>query len=291
MKPIIYLFILFLFIAGCKDKKQKEIIRIVSEWQGKEILFPENLIFTQYVKDTVDYRIPESEYKILVFVDSLDCTSCKLQLEKWKTFISEINTIMNGEVPFLFFFQSNNYEELYYLFKRERFDHPVCIDSMNEMDRLNNFSYNPTFQTFLLNRANEVILVGNPIYSARMKDLYLKYLSGDQEVSTPSERNTLKTSMQVINPEMDLGEFPVQTTRTVTFELKNTGQEPLVVIDISTTCGCAKATFNKQPVTPGNTQTIEVTMTPKEVGLFNETLTVICNTDKIIRLKIKGIAH
>lgn len=291
MKPIIYLFILFLFIAGCKDKKQKEIIRIVSEWQGKEILFPENLIFTQYIKDTVDYRIPESEYKILVFVDSLDCTSCKLQLEKWKTFISEINTIMNGEVPFLFFFQSNNYEELYYLFKRERFDHPVCIDSMNEMDRLNNFSYNPTFQTFLLNRANEVILVGNPIYSARMKDLYLKYLSGDQEVSTPSERNTLKTSVQVINPEMDLGEFPVQTTRTVTFELKNTGQEPLVVIDISTTCGCAKATFNKQPVTPGNTQTIEVTMTPKEVGLFNETLTVICNTDKIIRLKIKGIAH
>ncbi|MCD7915804.1 MAG: DUF1573 domain-containing protein [Tannerellaceae bacterium] len=291
MKPIIYLFILFLFIAGCKDKKQKEIIRIVSEWQGKEILFPENLIFTQYVKDTVDYRIPESEYKILVFVDSLGCTSCKLQLEKWKTFISEINTIMNGEVPFLFFFQSNNYEELYYLFKRERFDHPVCIDSMNEMDRLNNFSYNPTFQTFLLNRANEVILVGNPIYSARMKDLYLKYLSGDQEVSTPSERNTLKTSVQVINPEMDLGEFPVQTTRTVTFELKNTGQEPLVVIDISTTCGCAKATFNKQPVTPGNTQTIEVTMTPKEVGLFNETLTVICNTDKIIRLKIKGIAH
>lgn len=291
MKPIIYLFILFLFIAGCKDKKQKEIIRIVSEWQGKEILFPENLIFTQYVKDTVDYRIPESEYKILVFVDSLDCTSCKLQLEKWKTFISEINTIMNGEVPFLFFFQSNNYEELYYLFKRERFDHPVCIDSMNEMDRLNNFSYNPTFQTFLLNRANEVILVGNPIYSARMKDLYLKYLSGDQEVSTPSERNTLKTSVQVINPEIDLGEFPVQTTRTVTFELKNTGQEPLVVIDISTTCGCAKATFNKQPVTPGNTQTIEVTMTPKEVGLFNETLTVICNTDKIIRLKIKGIAH
>lgn len=291
MKPIIYLFILFLFIAGCKDKKQKEIIRIVSEWQGKEILFPENLIFTQYIKDTVDYRIPESEYKILVFVDSLDCTSCKLQLEKWKTFISEINTIMNEEVPFLFFFQSNNYEELYYLFKRERFDHPVCIDSMNEMDRLNNFSYNPTFQTFLLNRANEVILVGNPIYSARMKDLYLKYLSGDQEVSTPSERNTLKTSVQVINPEMDLGEFPVQTTRTVTFELKNTGQEPLVVIDISTTCGCAKATFNKQPVTPGNTQTIEVTMTPKEVGLFNETLTVICNTDKIIRLKIKGIAH
>ncbi|MCC8096871.1 MAG: DUF1573 domain-containing protein [Tannerellaceae bacterium] len=198
---------------------------------------------------------------------------------------------MNGEVPFLFFFQSNNYEELYYLFKRERFDHPVCIDSTNEMDRLNNFSYNPTFQTFLLNRANEVILVGNPIYSARMKDLYLKYLSGDQEASTPSERNTLKTSVQVINPEMDLGEFPVQTTQTVTFELKNTGQEPLVVIDISTTCGCAKATFNKQPVTPENTQTIEVAMTPKEAGPFNETLTVICNTDKIIRLKIKGIAH
>ena len=31
-----------------------------------------------------------SSYKILVYIDSIGCSSCKLQLNKWKEFINEI---------------------------------------------------------------------------------------------------------------------------------------------------------------------------------------------------------
>lgn len=289
MRLIVCLALLILLIAGCKDKRKQELIQVVSEWQGKEILFPEQLTFTQYVRDTVEYEIPDSEHKILIFVDSLGCTSCKLQLDKWKTFISEVDALTGGEVPFLFFFQSKDYDDLYYLFKRERFDHPVCIDSRNEMDALNNFSYNPTFQTFLLDRENKVRLLGNPVYSVQMKELYLKYLSGEQETTT--DKQAIKTTVKTGPAEIDLGEFPVQSTRTATFELRNTGKNPLVILDVSTTCGCAKARFEKQPIATGTITHLEVEMTPKETGFFDEMLTVKCNTDQIIQLKIKGTAR
>ena len=53
---------------------------MVKSWQEKEIIFPEGLIFTKYGKDTVQYNIPVSNYKIIMYVDSVGCTSCKLQL-------------------------------------------------------------------------------------------------------------------------------------------------------------------------------------------------------------------
>lgn len=47
-----------------------------------EYNFPSKMRFTKFASDTVDYQIPVSNYKIVVYVDSLDCTSCKLQLAK-----------------------------------------------------------------------------------------------------------------------------------------------------------------------------------------------------------------
>lgn len=86
---LIILVLLPIFFS-CKNEqkeKEKQIAQLVSEWQGKQIVFPENSIFTRYLTDTTDYQIPQSEYKVLIYVDSIGCTSCKLQLHKWKELI------------------------------------------------------------------------------------------------------------------------------------------------------------------------------------------------------------
>lgn len=71
------LFIL-IFLFSCKETDKERITRLMLEWQGREVQFPSKMTFTKLGFDTVDYKIPESEYKILVYVDSLGCTSCKL---------------------------------------------------------------------------------------------------------------------------------------------------------------------------------------------------------------------
>jgi len=86
---IFHIVIAIAFLYSCQDKQKKEIVQVVKEWQGKEIVFPEKMIFTQFGQDTVPYSLSESPYKIVMYVDSVGCTSCKLQLHKWKEFITE----------------------------------------------------------------------------------------------------------------------------------------------------------------------------------------------------------
>ena len=97
-----------LFLFSCSDDKKHDIEVLVKEWNNKEIRFPENPIFTRYVTDTIPYRIPKTDYKVVVFVDSVGCISCKLQLPRWKEFMHEVDSLSDGNVPFVFFFQTKD---------------------------------------------------------------------------------------------------------------------------------------------------------------------------------------
>ena len=77
-----------LILASCQDNKKEQLLHLVQEWQGKEIRFPEKPVFARFVTDTTDYRIPAAaDYKVVVYVDSIGCVSCKLQLREWKKLI------------------------------------------------------------------------------------------------------------------------------------------------------------------------------------------------------------
>ena len=79
-------FCLVFIILSCSDKPA-DIPSILREWQGKKIKIPKDLIFTKYAVDTIDYTYLNRPFKTFVYVDSLDCLSCKLQLSKWKKMI------------------------------------------------------------------------------------------------------------------------------------------------------------------------------------------------------------
>lgn len=47
-----------------------------------------------------------------------------------------------------------------------------------------------------------------------------------------------------------------------TFELKNTGDKPLVILQVVTSCGCTRPDFPTKPIKPGKTAKIKVTFNP-----------------------------
>lgn len=173
---------IFCFVLGiscfllyaCQSQHEKRDIQMVQEWLGKTIEFPVDCIFTRYAIDTIDYQIPQSSYKVLVYVDSIGCISCKLQLPKWKEFIKTVDSISNGKVSFLFFFNTQYDKEIYYILKRNNFNYPVCVDKNDKFNSLNNISKYNSFQTFLLDNENKVSVIGNPIHNLNIQDLYLK---------------------------------------------------------------------------------------------------------------------
>lgn len=233
MKPLLYILSIFFLLTTCKEDKKDQFARLVQEWQGKEIVFPQDMAFTRFVTEPMEYRIPDAEYKVLIYVDSTGCTSCKLQLPKWKELIAHVDSATNSNIPFIFVFQSKDDRELRYILKRDNFDRPVCIDRNNRFDELNQFPQEITFQTFLLDRNNKVRMIGNPIYNLAVKDLYLKQLTG----KTSSDRDRIKTTVKAINNKVDFGTFLKSEEKTAVFEIENTGDNPLVILGISTTCG------------------------------------------------------
>lgn len=283
MKPLdLIILLLTIFLSACQDKQKEIITLLVKEWQGKQILFPENMVFTRFASDTTNFVIPTSDYKVLVFVDSIGCTSCKLQLSRWKEFIRYTDSISQKNIPFLFFFQSDDQWEIHSLLIRENFDKPICLDRSDSLNQLNHFPKDIRFQVFLLDKNNKVVVIGNPVHNPNVKELYLEEISRKQPVAP------IQTTVKVEKESLLLETIPLGKSKDTLFKLVNTGDQPLVIIDVTTTCGCAQTLFDKHPVQPGESLHIKVGVTPENKGLFDETITVKCNTNQLIKLNIRG---
>ena len=282
MKPLdLIILLLTIFLSACQDKQKEIITLLVKEWQGK-ILFPENMVFTRFASDTTNFVIPTSDYKVLVFVDSIGCTSCKLQLSRWKEFIRYTDSISQKNIPFLFFFQFDDQWEIHSLLIRENFDKPICLDRSDSLNQLNHFPKDIRFQVFLLDKNNKVVVIGNPVHNPNVKELYLEEISRKQPVAP------IQTTVKVEKESLLLETIPLGKSKDTLFTLVNTGDQPLVIIDVTTTCGCAQTLFDKHPVQPGESLHIKVGVTPENKGLFDETITVKCNTNQLIKLNIRG---
>lgn len=283
MKPLdLIILLLTIFLSACQDKQKEIITLLVKEWQGKQILFPENMVFTRFASDTTNFVIPTSDYKVLVFVDSIGCTSCKLQLSRWKEFIRYTDSISQKNIPFLFFFQFDDQWEIHSLLIRENFDKPICLDRSDSLNQLNHFPKDIRFQVFLLDKNNKVVVIGNPVHNPNVKELYLEEISRKQPVAP------IQTTVKVEKESLLLETIPLGKSKDSLSTLVNTGDQPLVIIDVTTTCGCAQTLFDKHPVQPGESLHIKVGVTPENKGLFDETITVKCNTNQLIKLNIRG---
>lgn len=283
-----YIILLFALLLSCRESEKEKIMRIVSEWQDKKVIFPTNILFTRFGTDTLDYSIPQTKNKILVYVDSIGCTSCKLQLPRWKNFIQLLDSTCNDSVPVLIFLNTKSIKDIQHVLKRDKYDLPICIDIKDSLNVLNNFPQVTSLQTFLLDKDNKVVAIGNPIHNSKIKDLYLNILTG----KASPESSLPKTTAEAEHIQTDFGTFSSKETKEALFKIKNTGTSPLVIADVSTSCGCTAAQYDKHPAPPGETLNIKVTITPKDKGFFEETITVKCNTPSSpIKLSIKGHAQ
>lgn len=283
MKQLIYIVSIFFLLTSCKENKKEQFAHLVQEWQGKEIVFPKEMAFTRFVTDPVEYQIPDAEYKVLIYVDSVGCTSCKLQLPKWKELIAHTDSVTNGSIPFIFVFQSKDEKELRYILKRDNFDRPVCIDRDSRLDKLNKFPQDITFQTFLLDRQNKVKVIGNPVHNLAIKDLYLKQITGVE-----NEEVMAKTTLEPEKSEYDLGTVKEGTSKKQIVSVRNTGQAIFKLKGFTTSCDCTEATADWKELPPGENGTITISYKAEQPGDFYRTVDVYGNIPKALTLSFTG---
>ena len=76
---------------------------------------------------------------------------------------------------------------------------------------------------------------------------------------------------------------------TATFTVKNDGNKPLVISNVTTSCGCTVADWTKEPIAPGAIGVVTSTFDAKALGHFYKDIGVYCNaSDRPIYLMLQG---
>jgi len=89
---------------------------------------------------------------------------------------------------------------------------------------------------------------------------------------------------------IDYGTIEKGSNGVRTFEFTNTGNAPLVISNVKSTCGCTVPKKPKDPIMPGETGEIEVKYDTKRVNPIRKTITVFSNAETpTVALKIKGL--
>jgi hypothetical protein len=92
--------------------------------------------------------------------------------------------------------------------------------------------------------------------------------------------------------ELDFGSFPVSEQQERSFMLTNTGNSLLVIQDVTTSCGCTKVEYAKEPARPGCILELKVIYEAERAERFHKTVMVYGNMENSpLRLAIKGIAN
>lgn len=280
-----------LLICSCSSPDSK-VKHVIEYWMSKEIIIPENLIYKSIAIDTISSHIFEHSYKILVYVDSVGCSGCRLGLIEWKAYIDRCQS-KGYDVSFLFVIQSSDYKTFEDKLAMSNFNYPIIYDIADSFNHVNEFPKEDKFRTFLLDKDNKVVIVGSPIRSEMIWKLYNNVLSKTKN-SMLSKETYLKLSKKMTTARVNqdsvyLGKFNRQIVKKVSFLIKNTGSTPLTIQKVNTSCGCTVAKYDKKPLAIGQTATVLLEYKPNSLGYFSKTADVVCNVPKgFVHLKISG---
>ena len=159
--------------------------------------------------------------------------------------------------------------------KEDNFDYPVCMDTANEFYQLNRFPMYPILQTFLLDKDNRIVAMGDPVTNPKIKELYLNLINGKQ---SKQELEATQTTAEISTSTIRFGSFHWEEKQDTIVTLRNTGKKLLVIHDIVTSCGCTVADYDKRPVMPEKSIEVKISFKADRPEQFNKTVGIYCNT-------------
>lgn len=120
-----------------------------------------------------------------------------------------------------------------------------------------------------------------------------KQMAAERKRLEAEERKLAETMTSLVfDKEMhDFGEVKAETDVYTTFKVTNTGKRPLIIENVSASCGCTTPKKPEKPIPPGASDVIEVKFKskPGQVNEITKTVTVTANTkEKTHQVKIRA---
>ncbi len=186
---IIFTFTFFISTLICSGQ-QKDTKPVVNEWIGKKIQLPK--LNSIKKNEEISINPLNKKIKILALING-ECGVCMDELEKWKKYMNKVDIL---EVGFIFLIYYSSYMDNNYLDSSGlQFDYPYFEDFGQKYIIENKFPREKQYQTFLLNKSNKVILIGNPIVNESISNLFLKTI--EKEITTNFGLERKETTIKI----------------------------------------------------------------------------------------------
>lgn len=120
-----------------------------------------------------------------------------------------------------------------------------------------------------------------------MKNVIIVLIAGLLSLGVYAQEKTAKIEFKA--ETLDYGVIEKGSDGVRVFEFTNTGDAPLIITKVSSSCGCTIPKKPEKPILPGDTGEIQVKYDTKRVGPIRKAITVISNASTPTKvLKIKG---
>lgn len=174
MKQFLFLAVLTSILFSCQEKSRT--IREVEEMYGRKITFvePYEIISSNESMES----IIEKEVKVVSYIDDFPCTDCTLNmLIDW---IEVINSI-DKDLGYLIIIRTNDVDELTKHIENKGIAHPIICYQTDAFKVENKLDVLARNRTFLLDKNDRIVLVGEPFNNEALLNLYKKAFTQNQE--------------------------------------------------------------------------------------------------------------
>ncbi len=88
-----------------------------------------------------------------------------------------------------------------------------------------------------------------------------------------------KTTLAFDKEVHDFGNIPYENKVETTFKIKNTGENPLIILKAQASCGCTIPEKPTEPILPGEEGDLKVAFKPNKEGAISKRVTLTTNTE------------
>ena len=177
---LIYLF-LCAILSSCSSST-KRIGEDVEQLYSSVIHIPTQQMLRFDCHSSVPEVIHSEGYKMVVYTDSTECSSCAIgHLYVWEPILDSLMTFPEyNETVFIFAPSKTDCSKVEKELRYSDFKYPVYLDTCNVFAELNNIPINRLMHTFLIDKEGRVVLVGNPLSNSKIQELLFKVLNSER---------------------------------------------------------------------------------------------------------------